>query len=255
MSTTAVVPTVAIDVILAERDAAVRAAEQIAAVVASAPSTFPDLYFDSGRCRWSSGNGFAVEKVREIADRVAWKRLLEETGLRTFMDAKARDEWDTQIEKGEFPAFTLATAEATIERLHSSRGDMVTRGVQECFRRLKPYKTNRADRFAARMIVTNVNGWWSQGGRDTLDDLNRAMHVLRGLPEPDHRQGARSVIDAAKKEPGERLVARFPFFDVTIFGNGNGHVRMLHEVDVQRLNKVLSIATGGAALAGGARRG
>lgn len=62
------------------------------------------------------------------------------------------------------------------------------------------------------------------------------------------------MIDAAKREPGERLVARFPFFDVTIFGNGNGHVRMLHEVDVQRLNKVLSIATGGAAIAGGNRR-
>lgn len=253
IDTGALIPSVAIDQILAERDAMVRSAEQVAAALAAAPAGFPGLYFDSGRCRWSTSNEFAVDRVRQIADRHGWERLIAETGLWTFMDSKAREEWNEQIENGKFPPLTAESAEDTIRSIHQSRGSMVARGVQRCFAGLGAYKTNRPDRFDRRMVLRGVVGWWGHigTGADVLDDLNRAIHLMRGLPEPDHRQGAWIVLQAARSSTDTKgrlsssFVATFSFFSVHVFKNGNGHVTFDHQTDIDSLNRVLAYSSRG----------
>jgi hypothetical protein len=251
MTTTALIPSASIEAILAERDAKVQAAERILAIVAATPG-FPRLLCEQGRGR----SELDPKDIARVADRDGWQRLIEETGLWSFMDQKARAEWEEHWGKLTFPPLTAENAEATIATLHADRGNMVARGVAECFRRLQGYKTNRADRFGERMVLTRVvSEWGNDYGADTLDDLNRVLHVLRGLPEPDHRRGAAMVLTEARHAAGSRqYVAAFPFFTVRVFKNGNGHVYLQHAADVQRLNKVLSLATGGSVVAGGTAR-
>lgn len=71
-----------------------------------------------------------------IIDVRGWDYLLSESGLRTFMDAKAREQWSTQIAEGEVPELTAANIEATFAQLYGARGDMFERGVLQCFQRL-----------------------------------------------------------------------------------------------------------------------
>jgi hypothetical protein len=253
--TTALVPSVAIDAILAERDAIVRSAEQVEAISRSAPDGFVACYFgDTHRSRHYAkptpeGSERTIERVRKLADRDGWQRLIDESGLRTFMDAQAREEWDKQMHDLAFPPLTTENAEATARSIHEKRGDMVARGVRMCFERLRPYQRNRADRFGDRMIVRCVTGYFTHDGCDTLDDLNRALHLMRKLPEPDHRNSVRSVVK--KHSVG---VYEFPFFTLKTHKNSNGHVHFTHGEDVKRLNAMLSIATGGASIAHGAAR-
>jgi hypothetical protein len=89
-----------------------------------------------------------------LVDVRGWDYLLSESGLRTFMDAKARDQWSHQIAEGEVPELTVANIEATFAQLYGARGDMFERGVLQCFQRLSwDYKTNQPFKFGKRIIV------------------------------------------------------------------------------------------------------
>lgn len=264
LETGAVIPSVAVDAILAKRDAIVRAAEQVDAVLRNVPDGFPQLQFSNHQHqRWS------VEIVRQDADRVAWDQILKGTGLWSFLDATARAEWHEILYsdgKKPVPVCNHESARDTMAGIHAARGAMTARGVADVFRRLSPdYRTNRADRFGDRMILRSIgspwgpkaSGWVSVNTRaaDDLDDLSRMLHVLRGLPEPAEARSAYRILNAAITRPDSwPAVAQFPFFQVKVFKNGNGHLAFDFAEDVLRLNKVLSIATGGATITAGVRR-
>lgn len=261
MDTGALVLSSDFDAILAKRDACVRGAKAFDEAVSGAPEGFPAIFVHDAVMRVDTRWNLDVV-VRSI-ERDAWESLVAGTGLYSFMDAQARKEWAEQLERGKLLPFTKENAEAFVAGLHSQRGAMVKRGVAECFRRLSGhYKTNRPDRFGARMIVTHVltvygsgkQAWHSTNHRacDDFDDLQRVLHLLRGLPEPDHRQGSYQLMSrGAELNPSggawPRVVV-FPFFKVKVHKNGNGHLTFDHEADVLRLNKVLSLESGGLAL-------
>src|SRR4051794_12833546 len=46
--------------------------------------------------------------IVRVIDSCGWNYLLSESGLRTFMDAKAREQWSTQIADGDVPELTAA---------------------------------------------------------------------------------------------------------------------------------------------------
>ncbi len=248
----ALVPSCDFDAILAERDGLVRHAERIDQLLREAPQGFPRLFFD----RRSSRDDWDVEGVRVDANRWAWERLMKESGLWSFLDTKARNDWREQIERGTPPEFNAANAEATMRSIHQQRGEMVARGVADVFRRLSGrYKTNAPNRFGMRMILTGVSSdYYSQHACDSLDDLTRAICVLRGLPEPDHRSGASSRIrearwawrQSAPRTGPTKPIAEFDYFRVRLFRNGNGHLTFRFQVDVDRLNRVLAYGARGA---------
>lgn len=248
------------DAMLARRDAQVAACRQVDAVLRGQPEGFPRLFFSDGR-EWDVGRA-----VRE-AEKAAWAELVVGTGLYTFMDATARREWAEHLEKGALLPFTVENARAFADGLHGKRGDMVKRGVGDCFRRLSGhYATNKPDRFGSRMILTHLmtvygsgrGAWWSLNHRtcDDLDDLVRVLRLCRKLGEPDHRQGAYQQlrgVDNGASGGGWPRVVELEFFTIKAFKNGNGHLTFKYEEDVQRLNKILSMESGGAALAPTAR--
>lgn len=198
------------------------------------------------RCRYSryqEGNsadptGELIAAYEKGLDACGWDHLLKETGLRTFMDNTAREQWDESLRKREAPPLTADNIGATFQTLHGARGDMVERGVLALFRGLSwDYKTNQPFRFGKRLVVGYVRSSYNTG-RHKLDDLVRAFCVFDGKPEPDHRQSIGARVQHSWGEPtGE---AENEYIHVRWFKNGNGHVTFKRPDLVDKLNAVLA---------------
>ncbi|WP_322090123.1 DUF4942 domain-containing protein [Burkholderia cenocepacia] len=176
-----------------------------------------------------------------IIDVRGWDYLLSESGLRTFMDAKAREQWSNQIAEGDVPELTAGNIEATFAQLYSARGNMFERGVLQCFKRLSwDYKTNQPFKFGRRIIVRYLLSSGSPNFRVTneLDDLIRVFYILDGKPEPDHRHGAYSLVSDNRQ--GRRSEAENDYFHLRWFKNGNGHLTFLRPDLVDQMNKILA---------------
>ncbi|VWC75549.1 cosnerved hypothetical protein [Burkholderia aenigmatica] len=183
----------------------------------------------------------AEASMVRIIDIRGWDYLLSESGLRTFMDAKAREQWSSQIAEGDVPELTAANIEATFAQLYGARGDMFERGVIQCFKRLSwNYKTNEPFKFGKRIIVRYLFSQGSSNYHTTneLNDLIRVFSVLDGKPEPDHRQGASCLIVEAQR--ARQTEAKHAYFHLRWFKNGNGHLTFLRPDLVDQMNKILA---------------
>ncbi|AOJ02233.1 hypothetical protein WS70_10680 [Burkholderia mayonis] len=176
-----------------------------------------------------------------LIDIRGWDYLLSESGLRTFMDAKARDQWSKQIAEGDVPELTVANIEATFSQLYGARGDMLERGVLQCFQRLSwNYRTNEPFKFGKRIIVRYLLSQGSSNYHVTneLDDLTRVFSVLDGEPEPDHRHGMSALISDAQRQ--RKTEAENSYFHLRWFKNGNGHLMFKRTDLVDKMNKILA---------------
>lgn len=183
----------------------------------------------------------AEAAIVRVIDVRGWSYLLSESGLRTFMDAQAREQWDQQLAEGDVPELTAATIEATFTQLYGARGDMFERGVIQCFRRLSwNYKTNEPFRFGKRIIVKQLlsQGYTNHRVTNELDDLVRVFSILDGKPEPDHRQGAYYLVSDAQR--ARQTGAENAYFSLRWFRNGNGHVMFKRADLVEKMNLILA---------------
>lgn len=153
---------------------------------------------------------YNAKTMKSLIDAGMWQWLLKKSGLRTFMDARARKEWEDQLHARAFPELTAENVETAFREVHSNRGDMVSRGVDDLFQRLnrRNFKTNKPTGFGKRIIMGYVLSVWGTGKdrfrspisstMNELDDLNRVLHVLRGLPEPEYQTvNAHSIVSNA----------------------------------------------------------
>ncbi|MGJ0490082.1 DUF4942 domain-containing protein [Methylobacter sp.] len=179
--------------------------------------------------------------ILKTVDTPAWQYLLHESGLRTFMDASAREKWDKQISTGEIPPLTLDNIEATFEGLHKARGEMFERGVIACFRRLSwSYKTNQPCKFGKRLIVNGLFSYGTPNHRttDELDDLMRVFHVIDGKPEADHRNGIYALVSGAWQR--RESEAGNDYMRIKWFKKGTGHVFFKRPDLVDKMNMILA---------------
>lgn len=233
--------------------------EEADSMAAAAHVGFPNLEIAThgrGRTGTAITSPDARASIRREIDRVAWAYLMDESGLRTFMDAEARKKWTQQLyDTGEIPELTAENVRATFQTMHAARREMFERGVIGCFRRLSwDYKTNNPFRFGKRVILTSVvsvrpwrcnrtgaRGLSVYAGHDRaneLDDLLRVFHVLDGKPEPDHRQGCyRMVSDAIE---GREWGTVTEYFSLAWFKNGNGHLTFKRLDLVEKLNAIIA---------------
>lgn len=181
-----------------------------------------------------------VQKIiRHGVDAAAWQHLMSESGLRSLMDATARERWDSGIQKGEFPELTRANIEATFAQLHGARGEMFERGVIACFKALAwDYKTNLPQKFGKRIVIRYLTS--SHRGADELDDLVRVFHVLDGQPEPDHRHGVYSMLCDAGLRHGKAGECKSEYLRIKAFQNCNGHVEFLRLDIVEKMNQIIA---------------
>jgi hypothetical protein len=264
----AVVKSVSIDNMLNQRAAVLQRVENALGLLREARSIadaahigFPRLKIDENPYSLRAGlldDDRAAEVMTEIGklvDRFAWQHMMNESGLRTFMDARAREDWNKAIQKNDFPEFTFPNISATFRMLHSSRIDMFERGVIAVFKYLSwDYKTNRPFAFGKRIVMRGIRGYvtrsghkWgcpknfgylNHGGTDALDDLVRVFSVLDGKPEPDHRNGMWSQISGADSRKEDFVDG--PYFHLRWFLNGNGHLTFKRPDLVDKMNRILA---------------
>lgn len=182
-------------------------------------------------------------------DRSVWKYLFNESGLLTFMDAKARRELQENIHSGEVPELTLANIRSTFSVMYDSRDAMFRRGIVNIYRQLSwHYKTNQPVAFRKRLILEFMLSFsfgmyhWAYGRRDdALDDLDRVLHILDGKPEPDHRNSLTAQFRSSihhTKERGNTLETEY--VHARWFKKGTVHITFKRLDLVDKMNVLLA---------------
>lgn len=227
-------------------DAALKMLQEAREIADRAHVGFP--YFQVSRHYYHrGGSSFGLEvdaegarrEIRNIVDVAAWQYLMSESGLMTFMDAKARERWKDELDKQDVPELTPENVEATFAAMYGQRGDMLERGVIECFKGLSwDYHTNVPQRFGKRIVLQGVRGWYSRAA-DKLDDLNRVFCLFDGVPEPDHRDAPGHKTESAAREKSHGVMD-FPYFSVRWFKNGNCHLTFTRLEFVERMNQIIA---------------
>lgn len=180
-------------------------------------------------------------------DAGAWKYLMSESGLRTFMDAQARQDWDKKIYANDVPELTADTIRATFTNMHNNRGEMFERGVIALFRALSwDYKTNQPFKFSKRIIFNRLFTVYGSGAQrwittdsrsaDKLDDLDRVLHILDEKPEPDHRVGWNRRLMKNKDSHS----TQGSYFDLKWYMNGNGHILFTRPDLMEKMNLIVA---------------
>lgn len=184
-----------------------------------------------------------TKMVRLGVDAAGWQYLMHESGLRTLMDATAREKWDKAIGEGDFPELTIPNIHSTFGMLHDSRSEMFERGVIACFKSLSwHYKTNLPARFGKRVVIANLTGYHSHTRYNELDDLVRVFSVLDGKPEPDHRSGISSALSKAGLGSycGKAGEVDTDYLSIRCFKNHNGHVTFKRPELVDQMNRIIA---------------
>lgn len=178
-----------------------------------------------------------------------WRKLIEESGMKTFMGAKAISEWDEMVIEPkrfkELPEITLDNIKATFEALNRDKGAMFNRAVVDVFKSLSwDYKSNTPHKFGKKIIVGYIYATSRNASRDKINDLEKAFCVLDGVNVKDWRQSAGTeVYNKACGFGGSRpMELEFEYFKVKTFKNGNAHITFKQPGLVDRLNKIIATA-------------
>ncbi len=256
------VKSVSIDNMLNQRDAVISRISQALDLLTEAQTLsqsagvgFPRFKLDESR--YSVHNLLdpqsrcdAEQKIRRVVDSGGWQYLMNESGLRSLMDSKAREQWDRDINEGKFPDFTRDNLTSTFSRLHDLRGEMFERGVINVFRALSwEYKTNQPFAFGKRVILEWITspcsggsggtiGYANSGKCDQVDDLVRVLSVLDGKPEPDHRNGTWSRVARASRESPP--IIDHEYYSARLHRNGNAHLLFKRPELVTKMNAILA---------------
>ncbi|MBN3265776.1 DUF4942 domain-containing protein [Pectobacterium brasiliense] len=254
-----VIPSVAIDKILAHRQAGLA---EIGSAMSALVKAIAEL--NAAGCDYHNGMSFshAVEKsvqycdrpdiwkkmvTREV-DRKIWHKLMSDTGMLTLMNSDQLSEWHTSLYSDNMPEATLDNVLASFKQLHADSALMIEKGILSLFKKLSwDYKTNNPRMFGKKIIMNSlleVNRWGASVRSDAqarIDDLQKAFCLLDKKPVPDFRDGAGvGFSDYVNKHglDGERFECEY--FSVRYFKKGSGHVTFLRPELVDMMNDVLS---------------
>ncbi len=253
-TTQELVPSVSLEALILKRNALVERLEKACQLLQEADELAENLFGTEeyrghrlallcyGSRREFTGPDGLADMIKEVDGR-AWSHLLRESGIRSLMDAKAREEWDRAIDKNNVPPLTMETIESTFAGLFAQRKEMFERGVIAVFRGLSwDYKTNNPVMFGKRIILRYIIERWgylNYSSCHQLDDLVRVMSILDGKPEPDSRQGVSRKLHEAGF-PSEIHKAELDYFTIKGFKNGNGHLTFSRPDLVEKMNQILA---------------
>ena len=185
----------------------------------------------------------SVKRCQDVMDTQLWDYVLRETGIRTFMDAKARRDWADQISNLDTPELTTENIYSTIEGIRSSKKQMFTEGVVRVFQGLSwDYKSNQPVKFGKRIIMEGAldAGVWlyaSHHAGSQMDDLERVLAIMSGNPEPDHRQGWYRRVGEMLK--ADKMECSSAYMRVKFYKKGTAHIYIAPEL-LDTLNSLIA---------------
>lgn len=188
----------------------------------------------------------AMKAITRNLDRGIWRDFMKKSGMLSFMDAQARDQWYNSLEKDDIPAVSEANILSTFEQLHHNKQEFFERGIINVFKGLSwDYKTNNPCYFGKRIIVNNLvkhdrwgyslnRGW----RRDQLADLERMLYLLDGKAIPDSRHDVSiRFMDFVRDNPHQQ-VFEDDLFTIRYFQKGSGHITFKHLDLVEKMNDI-----------------
>jgi len=189
-----------------------------------------------------------LSRITKRNDRHIWQDLMNQSGMLSLMDEQARTEWNSNLEKGNYPEVTQANIIASFKQLNSEKVEVFERGVINVFRSLSwNYKTNQPHMFGKKVILNNVVQYdrWGFGTgfncRAKLDDLERILMLLDGKAIPDHRTGVsfqfQEHVNKHRKESPEFDSV---YFTLRYFKKGSGHLTFKRPELTENLNNILA---------------
>lgn len=256
---TELIPSVAIERILADRDAGLSKYAQALTLLRDAR----ELFLRAANKEWLYGYDRLVSQavmsakgpqadrraLCHLVDGKIWDRLMSDTGMYTLMSQKQRDEWDRQLEGENLPEITLDTVLATFRQLSENSDETFAQGLVDVFRQLSwDYKTNNPCRFGKRIVVSRLldvqryGTSFSHTGQAKLDDLARVFYLLEKKPVPDFRVAAGAQFDAHFRANGFGGDTVWPgtYFSVRYFKKGTAHITFNRPELVDRLNDIVA---------------
>lgn len=190
----------------------------------------------------------AMKVITRNMDRGIWRDLMKKSGMLSIMDAQARDQWYSSLEKDNIPEISEANILSTFEQLHQNKGEVFERGVINVFKSLSwNFKTNSPCKFGKKIIVTGLvkcdrwgfglNWGWQ---RDRLADLERMLMILDEQPIPDNRTDVTRRLGDHIHE--NRYSNRYEdeMFTIKYFQKGTAHITFKRPKLVDKLNDIIA---------------
>lgn len=183
--------------------------------------------------------------TREIDERW-WRYTFRHTGLARLMDAQATREFEHSLEK-ETPEFSVENIQNMALSLYQDKDALFLRGIYNVFRHLdSSYRTNDRQRFEVerKCVIRGLfDTWYSYSGkfhishykRAWLNDVHRCLCVLADLPYQEY--SLESEIQAGMKESS---TFENDLIKLRGFKNGNGHLWILDDDVLLRINKCIA---------------
>ena len=256
---TEVIPSVAIDRIIALREEALTTYIQGLEMLTNARKMMKQAAGASYLCGFEQGITDALGwtehperiqmAIKKLIDGKIWDRLLSDTGMYTLMSSKQRGQWDMQLHGNDMPEVTLDNVLATFRALNANKADTFEKGIIDVFRSLSwDYKTNNPCKLGKRIIITGLldtrySGFItvSNRGRAQLDDLARPFYLLEKRNVPDIRVSEGTAFDRFYSEHHFSGGAyEGEFFSVRYFKKGTAHVTFKKPDLVEKLNNIVA---------------
>ncbi|MCW1825866.1 DUF4942 domain-containing protein, partial [Enterobacter asburiae] len=170
------------------------------------------------------------------------------SGMLSLMDAQAREQWYSSLEKDDIPAICEENILSTFKQLHQSKGEVFERGVINVFKGLSwDYKSNPPCKFGKKIIVNGLvkHDRWGFGlnwgwQRDRLADLERMLMLLDGKPVPDNRADVTRRLGDHIHENRHRNRYEDEMFVITYFQKGTAHIVFRRADLTEKLNDIIA---------------
>ncbi|MEL5428917.1 DUF4942 domain-containing protein [Serratia nevei] len=190
----------------------------------------------------------AMKAITRNLDRGIWRDLMKQSGMLSLMDAAAREQWYSSLEKDDIPAVSEENILSTFKQLHQSKGEVFERGVINVFKGLSwDFKTNSPCTFGKKIIVTGLvkcdrwgfglNWGWQ---RDRLADLERMLMLLDGQPIPDNREDVTRRLGDHIHENRHSSRYEDDMFAIRYFQKGTAHITFKRSELVDKLNDIIA---------------
>ena len=190
----------------------------------------------------------AMKAITRNLDRSLWRDLMQRSGMLSLMDAQAREQWYSSLEKDDIPAICEENILSTFKQLHHSKGEVFERGVINVFKGLSwDFKSNSPCKFGKKIIVNGLvkHDRWGFGlnwgwQRDRLADLERMLMILDGKPVPDNRADVTRRLGDHIHENRHSNRYEDEMFVITYFQKGTAHIVFRRADLTEKLNDIIA---------------
>lgn len=190
----------------------------------------------------------AMKAITGNLDRSLWRDLMKKSGMLSLMDAEARNQWYSSLEKDDIPAICEENILSTFKQLHQSKGEVFERGIINVFKGLSwDYKSNSPCKFGKKIIVDRLvkHDRWGFGlnwgwQRDRLADLGRMLMILDGKPVPDNRADVTRRLGDHIHANRHSNRYEDEMFVITYFQKGTAHITFRRPDLTEKLNDIIA---------------